>query len=88
MPIRKTRSNPNLEKNETQYNLLDQIKPGSHEDYYSLPDLYRFNYELNEGMWNNLIIDAVRNLNYKFLRTPIIFKSYLIRDVMNVILNC
>ena len=30
----------------------------------------------------------MRNLNYKFLRTPIIFKSYLIRDVINVILNC
>ena len=88
MPIKKTRSNPNLKKNETQYNLLDQIKPSAHKDYYSLPDLYRFNNELNEAMWNSLIIDAVRNLNYKFLRTPIIFKNYLIRDIMNVMLNC
>ena len=41
-------------------NLLDHIKPSAHEHYYSLPDLYRFNYELNEATWNSLIIDAVK----------------------------
>ena len=88
MRIRRTMCNPNLKNDETQYNLQDRIKPGSHEVYYSLPNLYRFNYELHEGTWNSLIIDAVINLKYKFLRMPILFKSYLIRHVMNVILNC
>jgi len=88
MHIRRTVSNSNLKNDETDYNLLDRIKPGSHEDYYSLPNLYRFNYEFNEATWNSLIIKAVINLDYTFLRMPIIIKSYLIRDVMNIILDC
>ena len=67
MRISRTMSNPNLKNDETQYNLQDRIRPGSHEDYYCLPNLYRFNYELHEGTWNSLIIDAAINLKYKFL---------------------
>ena len=47
MHVRKTVSNPNLKNDDPEYSLQDRIKPGSNEDYNSLPNLYKFNYKFN-----------------------------------------
>jgi len=88
MHLRKTVSNPNFKNDEPEYKLLDRLKPGSAEEYKSLSNLWRFNYEFNEIIMDSLIRKAVMNLDYKFLSILVIIKSNLIREIMNIILYC
>ena len=92
MHLRKTVSNPDFKNTEPEFNLQNHLKPGSAEENLSLPNLWRITYKTNEQILENFARNAVRNLDYEYLSLylpiPVIIKSNLIRELMNILLYC